>query len=40
MNAQVVLLGDTLAARDEAFQRMNDSTKLRDEYVNKELDKH
>jgi len=31
------LLGDTLAARDEAFQRMDDSMKLRDEYVDKEL---
>jgi len=32
MNAQVVLLGDTLAARDEVFQRMDNLTKLRDEY--------
>jgi len=40
MKAQVLLLGDTLAARDKVFQRMDDSTKLRDEYVDRELDKH
>jgi len=40
MNAQVVLLGNTLAARDEAFQRMDDSVRLCDEYIDKKLDKH
>jgi len=36
----VVLLGDTLAARDAMLEKMHEESVRRDEYVDKEVDKH